>query len=98
MLVHPSYILTGLTRQLNRSNHHSSNRAVRNLAEMGRVNVGDLADVFSEYVDASADCDWVDCVILAVDGFGAGERAVDGNVESVVVLRRESEYCALPRY
>ena len=84
-------VLPGLPRDDRAADHHGADADDHDAAVADRVDRHEDAHVFAVDVERGADGHGVDRVVLAFDRLGGAEDAVDGDVEAVVVLRREPE-------
>lgn len=85
-------LLTLATRDDGAADHHGADADDHDAAKLGRVDGHDDAHVLAVHVQRGADGHGVDRVVLAGDRLGLAHDAVDGDVEAVVVLRREAEH------
>lgn len=90
-LFRPLDLLTSLPRDNRAPDHHGTDTDNHDTPMLDAVNRHDDPDVLAIHVQRAANGHGVDSIILAIDGLGLAHDAVDGDMEAMIVLRRESE-------
>lgn len=83
--------LTLLTRDDRASHHHGADTNDHYAAMGDRVDRHDDAHVLAVDIERRADRHGVHGVVLTLDGLGGSHHAVHGDMEAMVVLRRQAE-------